>query len=393
MERFKGSLASYGLTLLMPAFFDALGVEGTLRVERAAVRRQFFLRDGYLVGESSSDPREHLGQVLARLRILDASRAAMAFEASEAARVPLGAFLVERGLVERTRLIEAMEHKAREALFDCYGWQSGEVEFIPGRPAALQGQGQAVALPRLGLRELHRDARTRLREWSVFWTLFAGPDTTFAARREFLVETAAAEEEQLLRLAEQGRTLGELLAASNEGAVHAARWVLRMYRRGALSPCKAPVVSADAGLAELLAQARRLVEAGRYEEAVAVAAQALERAPIPEAHALYREAEVRLTVALAEEVLALDGRLSFEPLPRPLPPSLTADDLYLHAKLRNSRSVREVLRNAAMGELAAYRALRRLMATGVARVRTEQESRTAGGRAQTNPYGLPVVVG
>ncbi|ATB33960.1 DUF4388 domain-containing protein [Melittangium boletus] len=391
MERFKGSLASYGLTLLMPAFFDALGVSGTLRVERGAVRRQFFLRDGYLVGESSSDPREHLGQVLARLRILDAARAATAFEASEAARVPLGTFLVERGLVERTRLLEAMEHKAREALFDCYGWQSGEVEFIPGLPPP---PNRVVELPRLGLKELHRDARTRLREWTVFWTLFAGPGTTFTVRREFVVETAAAEEQQLLRLAEQGRTLGELLAASNEGAVHAARWVVRLYRRGALSPRKAAVAEAGTapGLAEMLAQARSLVEAGRYEEAVAVAAQALERAPIPEAHALYREAEVRLTVALADEVLALDGRLRFEPLPRPLPPSLTADDLYLHAKLRGSRSVREVLRNAAMGELAAYRALRRLMAAGVARVNTEQESSTSGGPARTNPYGLPVVV-
>src|SRR6218665_1779402 len=390
MERFKGNLASYGLSLLMPAFFDTLGVNGTLRVERAAVRRQFFLRDGHLVGESSSDPREHLGQVLARLRILDAARAATAFEASEAARVPLGTFLVERGLVERTRLVEAMEHKAREALFDCYGWQSGEVEFLPGLPPP----GRVVELPRLGLKELHRDARTRLREWTVFWTLFAGPGTTFTVRREFVVETAAAAAEQLLRLAEQGGTLGELLAASNEGAVHAARWVVRLYRRGALSPCKVPVPEAGAppGLAELLAQARSLVEAGRYEEAVAVAAQALERAPIPEAHALYREAEVRLTVALADEGLALDGRLRFEPLPRPLPPSLTADDLYLHAKLRGSRSVREVLRNAAMGELAAYRALRRLMAAGVARVNSEQESSTSGGRARTNPYGLPVIV-
>src|SRR6218665_887349 len=250
MERFKGNLASYGLSLLMPAFFDTLGVNGTLRVERAAVRRQFFLRDGHLVGESSSDPREHLGQVLARLRILDAARAATAFEASEAARVPLGTFLVERGLVERTRLVEAMEHKAREALFDCYGWQSGEVEFLPGLPPP----GRGVGLPRPGGEGVRGGGGA----------------------------------EQLLRLAEQGRTLGELLAASNEGAVHAARWVVRLYRRGALSPCKAPVPEAGAppGLAELLAQARSLVEAGRYEEAVAVAAQALERAPIPEAHAL-----------------------------------------------------------------------------------------------------------
>ena len=245
MERFKGNLASYGLTLLMPAFFDALGVDGTLRVERGAVRRQFFLRDGHLVGESSSDPREHLGQVLARLRLLDASRAAMAFEASEAARVPLGTFLVERGLVERSRLVEAMEHKAREALFDCYGWQSGEVEFIPGPPPP----GRGVELRKLGLKELHRDARTRLREWSVFWSLFAGPTTTFAVRRDFVEPAAAAGTEQILRLAEQGHTLGALLSACPEGPVHAARWVARLYRRGALAPRQAQALETPKGQA------------------------------------------------------------------------------------------------------------------------------------------------
>ncbi|MET0406002.1 MAG: DUF4388 domain-containing protein, partial [Cystobacter sp.] len=318
MDRFKGNLASYGLSLLMPAFVDTAGVQGTLRVERGAVRRQFFVRDGHLVGESSTEPREHLGQVLARLRILDAARAAMAFEAAETARMPFGTFVVERGLVERSRLLEAMEHKAREALFDSYGWQSGEVEFIPGLPPL----GRAVELPRMALRELHRDAMTRQREWKVFWTLFAGPATTFAVCREFALDAASAAEEQLLRMAEQGVTLGTLLAASPEGAVHGARWVLRLYRRGALLPRQTQGSRRDetSALAELLEQARRRVEAGQYEEAVAVAAQALERAPIPEAHALYREAEVRLMVALSDEVLALDGRLIFEPLPPPTPP-------------------------------------------------------------------------
>jgi hypothetical protein len=388
MERFKGNLASYRLQLLMPAFFDAPAVDGTLRVERGSVRRHFFFQRGLLVGESSSEPTEHLGQVLARLGIFDAARAAEAFDAAEAAGVPFGTFLVERGLVAKVRLVEALEHKAREALFDCYGWESGEVEFRPGLPPL----GRAVEL-QLGLKGLHRDALARLREWKVFWDLFPGPGTTFGVYREFAVETVSAAEGLLMQLAEQGATLSELLAAAPEGPLHGARWVLRLYRRGALTPRKprGPKVGEVARVSDLLELARGLVETGRYEEAVAVTAQVLERAPVPEAHALYREAEVRLTVALADEVLALDGRLYFEPLPRPTPPSLTADDLYLYAKLRSGRSVREVLRNAAMGELAAYRALRRLMEAGIARVMPRDDVAPRR-RARTNPYGIPIVV-
>jgi hypothetical protein len=377
MERFKGNLANYRLQLLMPAFFEAPAVDGTLRVERASVRRHFFFQRGMLVGASSSEPTEHLGQLLARLGVLDAASAAAAFDAAEAARVPFGTFVVERGLVAKTRLMEALEHKAREALFDCYGWQSGEVEFIPGLPPL----GRTVEL-RLELGGLHRDALARLLEWRVFWELFPEPGTTFGVYREFAVERVSAAEELLLQLAEKGATLSELLAAAPDGQLNGARWVLRLYRKGALTPRKPR--------GPKLGETTELVELGRYEEAVAVAAQVLERAPVPEAHALYREAEVRLTVALAESVLALDGRLYFESMPHPPPPSLTADDLYLYAKLRGSRSVREVLRNTAMGELSAYRSLRRLMEAGVARVMPRNDLAPRR-RAKTDPYGIPVV--
>ena len=387
MDRFKGSLASYRLELLMPAFFEAPGVSGVLRVERAAVRRHFFLQEGLLVGESSSEPTEHLGQVLARLGLLDAARAAAAFAAAEAAQRPFGAFVVERGLVSRERLHEALAHKARESLLDCYTWESGEAEFRPGLPAV----DPSAELPRLELRRLHREALTRMREWKVFRTLFPEPGSTFGVYREFAVETVSAAEERLLTLAEAGATLSELLEAAPEGPLQGARWVLRLYRRGALTP-RAPAgprLGEATAPGELLALARGLVEAGRFEEAVAVAGQALERAPVPEAQALYREAEVRLTVALADEVLALDGRLSLQPLPRPTPPTLTADDLYLYAKLRGHRSVREVLHHTAMGELAAYRSLRRLLDAGLAEVAPER----LPGRTQTMPYGLPVAMG
>lgn len=387
MERFRGNLANYKLQLLVPAFIASPQAGGTLRVERAAVRRLFFLQEGLLVGESSSEPHEHLGQVLVDLHILDAAQAAEAFAEAEAAGVPFGTYVVERGLVERPRLVEALEHKAREALFDCYGWESGEVEFIPGLPP----MARAVEL-RLSLRTLHRDAEARSREWRVFWSLFhSGPDTTFQVFREYAVELVSQEEERLFQLAEQGARLAELLQSCREGQVHGARWVLRLYRRGALTPQEpeGPRVGKAAELEDLLALAQRFLKAGRYESAVAVAAQVLERAPVPEAHALYREAELQLAREIANELLKLDGRLIFEPLPRPPPPLLTADDLYLYSRLRAARSVDEALRGTAMGELAAWRSLQRLLRAEV--VRVAQPHAAARPRRKTDPYGIPVV--
>ncbi|GMT99166.1 hypothetical protein KH5H1_32850 [Corallococcus caeni] len=58
-------------------------------------------------------------------------------------------------------------------------------------------------------------------------------------------------------------------------------------------------------------------------------------------------------------LFALDGRPVFEPIPRPAPPDLTADDLYLYSKLSGSQSIRQALRTAAMGELAPSRSVER----------------------------------
>ena len=389
MESFNGSLASYRLQMVMPPLFTGPGVDGTLRVERGAIRRCFQVKDGFLVGESSNDPREHLAQVLVNLRILDAPRAAAAFEAAEGAGVPYGTFLVQRCFVELPRLIEAMEHKAREALFDCYDWESGEVEFTPGLPSL----GRAVGL-KLPLSTLHRDAVSRLREWAVFRDIFPRMDITFRVFREFAVETFSEEEDVLLDLAAGGATLAEMLASAKEAPLFAARWILHLYRRGALAPQRprGPKLGEAAELAELLGLVKRFLETGKYDHAVALAGQVLERGPVPEAHALYREAEVRLTLALSDELFALDGRLVFEPIPRPTPPDLTADDLYLYSKLRGSRSIRQALRTAAMGELAASRSVHRLMASGLIRVAPlpDGEPHAAPRRTSTDPYGIPL---
>jgi hypothetical protein len=258
-----------------------------------------------------------------------------------------------------------MEHKAREALFDCYAWESGEVEFTPKPPPFTR----AVGL-KLSLETLHRDAVSRLREWGAFKEVFPRMDVTFQVFREFAVETYSSEEDVLLDLAAEGATLGELLASAKEAPLFAARWILHLYRRGALAPRqpRGPQLGESAELEELLGLVKRFLESGKYDHAVALAGQVLERGPVPEAHALYREAEVRLTLALSDELFALDGRLVFEPIPRPTPPDLTADDLYLYSKLRGSRSIRQALRTAAMGELAASRSVHRLMASGLLRL-------------------------
>ncbi|WP_224240761.1 DUF4388 domain-containing protein [Hyalangium gracile] len=364
MEHFKGSLTHYSMDVVIPALLSRKAV-GTLRLERGSAIRYFFFQGGFLVGEGSNTPSEHLSQMLVDLGILDAPRAALAYEAAELANMPYGAYLVRQQFVEMQRMLEVLEHKAREAFFDCYNWDSGEVEFNLQLPSLVH----AVEL-KLPLTSLHRDALARRREWKMFRDIFPGMDTTFRVFREHAVGHFSEEESILMKRAEEGAMLAELLASGKESRIFVARRLLHLYRRGVLAPQRArgPSMGESLQEAELLEAARNFLDEGKYEHAIAVVEQVLEKGPVPEAHALYREAEVKLTLALCDELFAMDGRLVFEPLPRPLPTSLTADDLYLYSKLRGSTTIRKALSTAAMGEAAAARSVHRLLATGLIRI-------------------------
>lgn len=382
MEHFKGSLTHYSMEVVIPALLSRKA-QGTLRVERGAVVRYFFFRGGFLVGEGCNTPSEHLGQVLVDLGLLDAPRAALAFEAAELAQIPYGAFLVRQQFVELSRMVEALEHKAREAFFDCYNWDTGEVEFTLRLPSLEH----AVEL-KMPLTSLHRDAVARRREWKVFRTIFPGMDTTFRVFREHAAGRFSEEELTLMKRAESGATLAELLACGKESRIFVARRLLHLYRRGVLAPHRdqAPSHGESLQVEELLEAARNFMEAGKYDHALAVVEQVLERGPVPKAHALYRDAEVKLTLALCDELFSMDGRLVFEPIPRPLPSSLTADDLYLYSKLRGSATVRQALRTAAMGEPAAARSMHRMLAMGLIRIAPSVEGFEP--ERKTDPYGL-----
>jgi hypothetical protein len=379
MDNTRGNLAHHRLSFLMPALFEGQPPTGALTVSRGSVRRTFWVSQGFLVAESSNVPREHLGQVLVDLRVLPAAKAAAAFEASERERRPFGTFLLERSFLDRPRLLEALEHKAREAIFDSYRWEAGDFEFCPGEVPA---SGQIALGVRLGT--LHRDALARAREWASFHDVFPDPATRFHVFHHFAADWSSPEDDALLLLAERGAAVAELIASGGESGLSNARRLLRLYRRGALAPrTGGPKVGEAIRAHELLARAFANYARGEFETAAALATEALDQAPLPEAHALFREAELRIALSVSDRLVDLEGRLTFQPLPRELPASLTTDDLYVYSRLKSARSLREAIRTAPMGELAAFRALEHLMRTGIV-----LERRRGGGFHDTIPFGI-----
>ena len=139
-----------------------------------------------------------------------------------------------------------------------------------------------------------------MREWRQFREVFPSLDCTFRVHRQMAVDWRAEEEERLVLAAEAGAPLSEILTNAPEGQLSAARRVLQLYRRGVLSPRapKGALVGETCNVVQLMELTRTLLDEGSYEAAAAVAGQALEIAPVPEASALYRQAEARMAEAV-----------------------------------------------------------------------------------------------
>jgi hypothetical protein len=115
---------------------------------------------------------------------------------------------------------------------------------------------------------------------------------------------------------------------------------------------------------QLLTRAYQHFHEGDYEQAAQVASQALEHAPVPEAHGLYRASEAKVTAAFAEELSVWDRSLRARSLDPKAPVDVSSFELYLHARLKSGQTASELLRSAPTGELNAYRAIRRLLEAG-----------------------------
>jgi hypothetical protein len=102
---------------------------GTLRVERNKVGKSILLRDGDVIGCSSDDPPERLGQwLLARGKITEEQlRQALAIQ--EHLGKHLGMILVEMEAISANELSSHLEAKAEETIYSLFDWDDAVFRF------------------------------------------------------------------------------------------------------------------------------------------------------------------------------------------------------------------------------------------------------------------------
>jgi len=149
-----GDLADLGTADLL-FLIRMRGMTGELLLQRGDEDACLVFEQGRLIRATSSAVSQRLGELLVHLgRLTEPQLAqALADQVRDPALRPLGARLVEQGLISDADLADVLTCQAEEILYRALAWQDGTFTFVT-RPVA----SRAVPLPEINVERLVLDA-------------------------------------------------------------------------------------------------------------------------------------------------------------------------------------------------------------------------------------------
>ncbi len=119
-------------TMSLPDLLQWLGSSrktGTLQVENNRVQKWILFEEGQIVGCSSDDPPERLGQFLLSRGKITEDQLRIALAAQEGSGKHLGKLFVEMGALTREELSSHLDAKAEETIYSVFDWEDAVFRF------------------------------------------------------------------------------------------------------------------------------------------------------------------------------------------------------------------------------------------------------------------------
>jgi HDOD domain/Domain of unknown function (DUF4388) len=126
----SGNLDTFSLADLLQ-WLEINALSGRVTVWRGEVLRTIDLKGGAIVFVSSSLPKERLGIYLMRRKVMDEATVYELLAESFATGKNLTRLILERDLLGREKLVEAVEGLAMKILLDLFHWSGASFEFDP----------------------------------------------------------------------------------------------------------------------------------------------------------------------------------------------------------------------------------------------------------------------
>ena len=120
-------------TMSVPDLLQFLAVgrkTGTLAFSHGKVVKGIYFEDGVIVGSSTNDPREYLGQALIHYGKITETQLQAAMEMQRTSGGGrLGQILVAQGILQQADIVEVLEIRTLEIIYDLFLWKEAHFEF------------------------------------------------------------------------------------------------------------------------------------------------------------------------------------------------------------------------------------------------------------------------
>lgn len=125
-----GNLSTMSVSDLLQ--FLAVGRKtGALKFTHAKVAKGIYFESGFIVGSSTNDPTEYLGQVLIHYGKISEAQLQAAMEAQRKESGPrLGQILVKQGVLREEEVVEILKIRTLEIIYDLFLWKEAHFEFV-----------------------------------------------------------------------------------------------------------------------------------------------------------------------------------------------------------------------------------------------------------------------
>lgn len=128
-SQLSGNLSTMNLADLLQ--WVCLGRKtGTLHLQNGRIRKQVYIHEGKLISAGSNLSRERLGQFLLHHGRITEEDLRAALSTQESGGQPLGQILCEMGILDQESLIDILQLKAEETIYDLFLWNEGNFHFV-----------------------------------------------------------------------------------------------------------------------------------------------------------------------------------------------------------------------------------------------------------------------
>jgi hypothetical protein len=368
----RGTLKTMSVSDLLQ-FLASGRKTGTLKLGLGSIVKHIYLEDGLIVGSSSNDPKEYLGQVLLHYGKIEEAQLQTAMEIQRKSGGKLGEIMSSRGFVTQQDVVEVLRTRTLEIIYDLFIWEEAHFEFFDNEPPPKD-----LIRVQVEVTSVIMDGIYRIDEWARYRTVIPSERTFFELIPGWTQSLNGSQEtRQILYHVEKRMTAAEICYNMHTSLFHACALLFDLVSKEIIRVAgeasePTPEVSADLSalklpVSELLKLARAEIKENNAQNALAIIHSVLEQeAKNAEAHRLREEAENKFVAQIYQ------GGLSPRALPRILvsPEQLEHERLgpqegFVLSRINGESDIESILSVCPFREADSLRMIKKLLDSGI----------------------------